>query len=113
MATPLVIASAPAACDHMGQASSPTRLSMRVTLDGQKVVLAGAQYSVAGCPLTTPPPGSSPVPCATLMFTVGAKRVTIEGSPPILLDASPTAIGPLPVQGGGRVLSTQPKVRGT
>lgn len=111
MAAPLVISAAPAVCDHMGQASSPTRLSTRVTLDGQAVVLAGAQYTVAGCPLTTP--NGSPVPCATLSFAVGATRVSVEGSPPLLLDARATAIGPLPVQGGGRVLSSPPRVTGS
>lgn len=107
MGTPIVVQSAPTMCDHAGQGQNPTRLSSRVKISGEAVVLTPAQYTVAGCPLTS---GPSNTPCATMTFSTGSTRVTVEGSPPLLQNGTALAVGPLPVQGQGRVLTTQPRV---
>lgn len=112
MGSPLVVKSSPTLCDHGAQGQNPSRTSTRVKVGGEPVVLAPSQYTVSGCPLTTPPPPSSPIPCTQLNFTTGSTRIMIENAPPLLLSSKGMAIGSLPVQGSGTITASQPRVTG-
>ena len=70
-------------CAHSGQAS-PTAPSPRVRVGGQPATTMSGPYAVAGCPFNV---SSSPVPCVTAQWTVGATRVRSGGSPVLLQDS--------------------------
>ena len=107
MGQPLVIQSDQASCDHQAVGINATRPSARVTVGGQAIILTPVLYSVVGCPFTT----ESPKPCAQIQFATGATRVMAEGVPVLLGNATGMAIGPLPVQGQGRIRATQVRVQ--
>ena len=70
-------------CAHGGQAT-PTVPSPRVKVGGQPITTLSGPYSVAGCPFNV---SSSPVPCVTAQWTVGATRVRSGGVPVLLQDS--------------------------
>lgn len=68
-------------CFHGGQVTAvPT--STRVLLGGSPIVLVTDQCMVAGCPMPTPPAGTSP--CVSIQWNTPATRVQVEGKPPLL-----------------------------
>lgn len=76
-------------CAHGGQAQ-PTATDTRVTVSGQPIVTQAAPYSVAGCPFVA---GTTPMPCVTVQWIVGAMRVTASGVP-VLLQTSQAVCAP-------------------
>ena len=96
-------------CSHTGTAQ-PGAVSQKVTVGGQPIVVATAQYSIAGC--TMPPPNAGNGPCATATFTpaTAATRVTSDGQP-VLLDTSQSTCVPTGTQ--LLIMSTQKKVTAT
>jgi hypothetical protein len=70
-------------CAHGGQAS-PTVPSPRVKVGGQPATTLSGPYTVAGCPFVA---GTTPMPCVTATWTVGATRVRSGGSPLLLQDS--------------------------
>lgn len=76
-------------CAHGGQAQ-PTATDTRVTVSGQPIVTQAAPYSVAGCPFVA---GTTPMPCVTAQWIVGAMRVTASGIP-VLLQTSQAVCAP-------------------
>lgn len=96
-------------CSHAG-AAQPTAVVANVTVGGQPIVVATAQYSVAGC--TMPPPNAGNGPCVTATFIAptAATRVT-SGGQPVLLNTSQSICTPT---GTPLVIaSTQTKVTAT
>ncbi|HKG14846.1 MAG TPA: hypothetical protein VKB12_16080 [Pyrinomonadaceae bacterium] len=96
-------------CSHAGTAQ-PTAVVANVTVGGQPIVVATAQYSVAGC--TMPPPAAGNGPCVTATFIppTAATRVTSNGQP-VLLDTSQSVCAPTgtPLL----IMNTQKKVTAT
>ncbi len=96
-------------CSHAGTAQ-PTAVVPAVTVGGQPIVVATAQYTVAGC--TMPPPNAGNGPCVTATFIAptAATRVTSNGQP-VLLDTSQSVCTPTgtPLL----ILNTQKKVTAT
>lgn len=96
-------------CSHAGTAQ-PTAVVPKVTVGGQPIVVATAQYSIAGC--TMPPPGAGNGPCVTATFiaATAATRVTSNGQP-VLLNTSQSICTPT---GTPLIIaSTQTKVTAT
>ncbi len=93
-------------CAHSGQAQ-PTAPNPRVLVGGQQVVTQPTVYTVAGCSLPPPPPGTGP--CVTAQFVTAATRVMAGGQPVLLMDSqavcTPTGT-PLVIQ------NTQTRVTG-
>ncbi len=92
-------------CKHTPGQAKPLAVSQRVKVSNQPIVTQPVQYGVTGCGLTgTPNP-----PCATAVWTRGAKKVTSEGMPVLLEDSisicTPT-LTPLDVK------ATQERVKG-
>src|ERR1044072_3054264 len=75
-------------CSHAGTAQ-PTAVSPKVTVGGQPIVVATAQYSIAGCTMLPPRPatGTGRWVTATFVPPPAAPRVTSNG-PPVLLNTS-------------------------
>lgn len=82
MPGPLVTATTPAQCVHMGRAT-PTVPNPRVVVMGQPTVAITSPFVIAGCPFTT----ASPQPCVTAQFTTAATRVQSNGQPLLLVDS--------------------------
>jgi hypothetical protein len=96
-------------CSHAGTAQ-PTAVVPKVTVGGQPIVVATAQYSIAGC--TMPPPNAGNGPCVTATFIAptAATRVTSNGQP-VLLNTSQSVCTPT---GTPLIIaSTQTKVTAT
>lgn len=103
----IVTQSAQGACDHQGTAT-PSAVVATVLINKEPIVATPASYSVAGCPYATNATGL--VPCVTLNFSSGATKVKASGQFVLLSTATATAIGPLPVQGTGKLNGVQTKV---
>ena len=90
-------------CSHGGQAI-PTAPNPSVLLSGAPSVTLSAPWTVAGCPFVPP---TSPGPCVTAQWTVGATRVTSNGQPLLLLTGAatclPTGTPLLPIMAQTRV----------
>jgi len=82
MPGPLVTATTPAQCVHMGRATA-TVPNPRVVVMGQPTVAITSPFVIAGCPFTT----ASPQPCVTAQFTTAATRVQSNGQPLLLVDS--------------------------
>lgn len=87
MPGPLVTATTPAQCVHMGRAT-PTVPNPRVVVMGQPTVAITSPYVIAGCPFTT----ASPQPCVTAQFTTAATRVQSNGQPLLLVDSQAVTV---------------------
>lgn len=96
-------------CSHAGTAQ-PTAVVPKVMVGGQPIVVATAQYSVAGC--TMPPPAAGNGPCVTATFIppTAATRVT-SGGQPVLLNTSQSIC--VPTGTPLIIASTQTKVTAT
>ena len=96
-------------CSHAGTAT-PTSVVPKVTVGGQPIVVATAQYSIAGC--TMPPPSAGNGPCVTAMFipATAATRVTSNGQPVLLNTSQATCV---PTGTPLVIASTQTKVTAT
>jgi hypothetical protein len=71
-------------CAHGGPAQ-PTVSNPRVIVAGQPTVTMAATYSITGCALPPPPSGNGP--CATAQWINGARRITSNGQPLLLIDS--------------------------
>jgi hypothetical protein len=93
-------------CAHGGQAQ-PTSPAPRVLVNGQPVTTMAAPYAVAGCPFVA---GTTPMPCVTAQWVVGATRV-LAGGQPVLLQSSVATCIPngTPVT----IVQTQTRVMGS
>lgn len=99
-------AGASVSCAHGGQAG-PVTPSPRVRVAGQPATTMSGPYSVTGCPFNV---SSSPVPCVTAQWVVGATRVTATGTPLLLQDSQAVcAPNGTPVS----IVSTQVRVKAT
>jgi hypothetical protein len=70
-------------CPHGGQAK-PTAPNPRVKIMGTPVPMSSPPFSIAGCPMTIPPPaGPGPTPCtmATFLPPTMTMRVKSMGQP--------------------------------
>lgn len=96
-------------CSHAGTAQ-PTAVVAGVTVSGQPIVVATAQYSIAGC--TMPPPNAGNGPCVTAMFipATAATRVTSNGQPVLINTSQATCV---PTGTPLIIASTQTKVTAT
>lgn len=96
-------------CSHAGTAE-PTAVVMNVKVGGQPIVVATAQYSIAGC--TMPPPNAGNGPCATATFipATAATRVTSNGQPVLINTSQATCV---PTGTPLIIASTQTKVTAT
>ena len=96
-------------CAHTGTAQ-PAAVVPNVKVGGQSIVVATAQYSIAGC--TMPPPNAGNGPCVTATFIAptAATRVTSNGQP-VLLDTSQSTC--VPTGTPLLILNTQKKVTAT
>lgn len=96
-------------CSHLGTAQ-PVAVSPNVKVSGQPIVVATAQYSIAGCGM--PPPAAGNGPCATATFIppTAATRVTSNGQP-VLLNTSQSVC--VPTGTPLVIMSTQTKVSAT
>lgn len=104
---------AKAQCLHVGQISTVSS-NTRVMVSGMAVATMADKSTVKGCPfkITTPPPKEQP--CMTVTWAAPALRVKVMGNA-VLLDTS-TGIcesAEQIKQGAPKVLSTQPRVKGT
>jgi hypothetical protein len=104
MASLLLHVGATVQCSHGGKAQ-PVAPFDRVLVSGMAVVTMTGQYSITGCPFTSPASG----PCVTAQWVVAATRVFAGGAPLVLQDSqaicTPTGT-PL------NVISTQNRVTG-
>jgi hypothetical protein len=96
-------------CSHAGTAT-PTSVVANVTVGGQPIVVATAQYSIAGC--TMPPPSAGNGPCVTATFipATAATRVTSGGQPVLLNTSQATCV---PTGTPLVIATTQTKVTAT
>jgi hypothetical protein len=96
-------------CSHSGTAQ-PTAVVAKVTVGGQPIVVATAQYSIAGC--TMPPPSAGNGPCVTATFipATAATRVTSNGQPVLISTSQATCV---PTGTPLIIASTQTKVTAT
>lgn len=105
MPGPLVTVTTSAHCAHMGTAT-PMVPSAHVTILGQPAVAMTSQYTIAGCPFSTP---GGPLPCVTAQFTTAATRVTSNGQPLLLVDSQamtvPNGVPVLFIPGQTRVIA--------
>jgi hypothetical protein len=78
-------------CSHGGQAM-PTAPNPRVKVMGTPVPMSAAPFTVAGCPMTIPPPaGPGPTPCVTATFLPPTMTVRVKSmGQPLLLQTSST-----------------------
>lgn len=74
-------------CTHAGH-GTPSAPNPRVTLSGQMVVTLTSPYTIAGCTL----PSNAGGPCTGGAFTTAATRVTVGGSPVLLLSSQGTCV---------------------
>jgi hypothetical protein len=92
-------------CMHGGTATPAAPLP-RVKVAGQQAIGQTAQYTVAGCALTST---QSP-PCVTAMWAVAATRVQASGVPLVIQSGTATCVssgaGLLPVVFQTRVQAT-------
>ena len=79
-------------CSHGGTAQ-PTAVVPNVTVSGQPIVVATAQYAVAGCAMPPPAAGNGPCVTATFIPATAATRVTSNGQP-VLLNTSQSICAP-------------------
>lgn len=96
-------------CSHAGTAQ-PTTVVANVTVSGQPIVVATAQYTIAGC--TMPPPTAGNGPCVTAMFipATAATRVTSNGQPVLINTSQATCV---PTGTPLIIATTQTKVTAT
>ena len=96
-------------CSHAGTAL-PVAVNPKVTVSGQPIVLATAQYTIAGC--TMPPPNAGNGPCVTATFipATAATRVTLNGQPVLINTSQATCV---PTGTPLIIASTQTKVVAT
>jgi hypothetical protein len=100
-----------AICPHGGQVSVvPT--NARVLVGGQPVAVLADQFMIAGCAFTVPP--GKPQPCMKVQWLQPALRVTIGGSPAILMSSTGLcqSADQIP-QGPPTITTTQVRARGT
>jgi len=96
-------------CSHAGTAQ-PTAVVPTVTVGGQPIVVATAQYSVAGCTMPPPLAGNGPCVTATFIPPTAATRVTSNGQP-VLLNTSQSVC--VPTGTPLLIMNTQKKVTAT
>lgn len=96
-------------CSHTGTAQ-PVATSPNVKVSNQPIVVATAQYTIAGC--TMPPPNAGNGPCVTAMFNpaTAATRVTSNGQPVLINTSQATCV---PTGTSLIIASTQTKVTAT
>ncbi len=92
-------------CMHAGQAQ-PAVSNPRVKVGGQPIVTRTSTYTIAGCALT----GTSNPPCATAQWRTSATRVRAGRVPVLLQDSQAVCV---PTGTGLKIVSTQPRVKGT
>ncbi|HVF66442.1 MAG TPA: hypothetical protein VM914_02175 [Pyrinomonadaceae bacterium] len=97
-------------CSHAGTATPTSGAVAGVTAGGQPVVVATAQYSIAGCTMPPPNAGNGPCVTATFMAPTAATRVTSNGQP-VLLDTSQSTC--VPTGTPLLIANTQKKVTAT
>jgi hypothetical protein len=64
--------------------ATPMVPNAHVMVEGQPTVAITSQYTIAGCPFSTP---GGPQPCLTAQFTTAATRVQSNGQPLLLIDS--------------------------
>ena len=96
-------------CPHGGQVTIISS-DARVLASGTPVSTVADQFMVAGCVFTIPPPQ----PCLTVQWLVGATRVLINGTPPVLQTGTGLAIAATGAPNGPPIVaSTQLRVVAT
>lgn len=86
MPGPILTQSDTVQCSHTGTAT-PTVPSTRVQVGGVPIITTSCQYTIAGCALSS----TNTPPCVTAMWSVGATRVTSDGTPVALSTGVSTA----------------------
>jgi hypothetical protein len=93
-------------CSHPPGQATPAAVNSRVKVSGQSIVVQTAQYSIAGCALST----TTTPPCATAQWITGAARVRAGGAPVLLQDSQSICV---PTGSPLSVVVTQVRVKGT
>ena len=91
-------------CLHGGQAQA-TVPNPRVRVAGQPSVQQPSPWAIAGCPFVA---GTTPMPCVTAQWVVGAVRVRSGGQPLLLQDSTAVCA---PNGTGVNILVTQLRVK--
>jgi hypothetical protein len=79
-----------ASCQHQSGQISMTNENSKVFVSNQAVVTSKDKFTVGGCPFQVPTPaGPKPQPCVTVEL-VPATKVSVGGSPVILVSQGPT-----------------------
>jgi uncharacterized Zn-binding protein involved in type VI secretion len=109
MPGPLVNVGSVAMCPHGGQVTIVSS-DARVLASGTPVATLADQFMIAGCAFTIPPPQ----PCLMIRWMLGATRVLVNGTPPVLQTGVGMCIAASgPPNGPPIVVSTQPRVIAT
>lgn len=109
MPGPLIDATTPIMCPHMGKATTVAK-NLRVRIGGQPVLLQTDVTTVAGCPFAT---GNVPSPCVIVKWVTASTRVRVMGQPVLLMDSQ--GVGQAATQapqGPATVGPAQPRVKG-
>jgi uncharacterized Zn-binding protein involved in type VI secretion len=94
-------------CPHGGQVILTTANS-RVTVEGSPVLLETDIHVVAGCPFTLPAP--KPSPCIRVEWSLGASKVSINGTPALTQSSIGLCYSPESApQGVALIVNTQMK----
>ena len=110
MASEFFHVSASAQCPHQTGQVVVASANTRVKVSGQFVATVADKFTVAGCPQ----PANNLPPCATVVWTRVASRVTVMRSAVVLKSSQGTAFTlALAPQGSPSVTSTPTRVKGT